>query len=656
MKNSLTVILIYSFDEIKDLHNYLTNNIKIISFSPSISSILTKNKLKFSKIAEYFDKPLLPVQLTFQWMKSWIYQSTNGNYTFLDLFNYNKMNFWWLIHNEVIYSFQKRIQEINELTKIISLEKPKKLVLFDKNHERIDIIKKISKKNQIEIKIINKEKKTVKIRNKGKRILKKYFQAQKHINNVKQINKWAKSKQKHLDAFNLNIKKQNNVETRKKVLFLSGDSQWRASIDPNKKRIKENYYFNQLYDALLIKGVEITDLHCVLNISAANKIIDEKLAYQQNIKLLLLQSSFITFPKKIANHVIRKIMLGLRKHFSSETLMENWYYNGINLKFETFNLIEQLIKINVPLILWYIEFGKKLIIKESPDRIVLINETGLIERSIILASKERNIPCFSIQHGLISKDKGDHLCKLDDDHFEFVPKPPLPDKMFVYGEIFRNILLDISYYQNSQVMDVGNPIWDELSKTIRIFEPINIKKSLKIPTESKILMYSTQPIPDGSNLILTEELFNFFETLEKKEYFLVVKVHPREKIETYQRYNITNLENILFLRDESLSKLLSISDLLITGFSTTILDALIFNVPAIAVISSHSMINSFFYETGISYNSEIKNLESTVNQALTDKETGKFDLNRQELIKKIARGLDQNSTERMISIILEFEN
>lgn len=642
-----SIILLYSSELLKN-KDFLTDKrgTKIISCSSDISFQLKKQNVSFISIENYFSIPYRISHITREWMNRWVYHSVGQNYLFLDTFSTEIAHMWWFIDIALYFQFIEIIKTILEISRVIELESPKEIRLLDKNTIRIQVVRKVCTLKGINFKL--GERKYISLARNMKtttrQVLANWWRPIKN----RLIRRWSIHKQKELDkAYNYLI----SNEFARKGIFLTHPMHWRSSVDPSKEGVKENYYFSLIYEKIQSIGIQPIDVHIVRKIKESSKVIDEIVTSQKGIPLKILQSYYPRQSIK-ANSTIKIIKRRLEEIFKDQQFVEKIRYNGVPLQKIVYPSIIKFLHRNVPYVTLTIENANEMIIKEKPDFIFLINEYSLHERATIIAAKKLGITCYALQHGLISSEHPGYVIRSETTPELNIELPPRVDKTFLYGKNFAKILINLGNYSLNQISVVGNPIWDKIKEMTDHYDPRAIKRNLKIPANRKVILHTTENLPDGSNPEVTSNIINTFQKMEKGKYFLLIKVHPNEQIELYRSLVPVEQDDILVIKDVALGELLTVSDVLITVYSTTVFDAVVSNVPAITVSFSHSLINSFFYDSDISYKADKENLGSTIESILEKEKLNQFIKDRERIINNYANGLDAKALERIIEILI----
>ncbi len=113
----------------------------------------------------------------------------------------------------------------------------------------------------------------------------------------------------------------------------------------------------------------------------------------------------------------------------------------------------------------FMVMAEKILKEEKPDLILVQNEYCLWEKSLIVAAKAQKIPVLAIQHGIIHEFHTGYLHWSD----EFMLSLPfknitLPDKIAVYGEYTKNLLIQCCNYPKDSIIVTGEPRYDILSE------------------------------------------------------------------------------------------------------------------------------------------------------------------------------------------------
>lgn len=210
----------------------------------------------------------------------------------------------------------------------------------------------------------------------------------------------------------------------------------------------------------------------------------------------------------------------------------------------------------------------------KPKVCCAVSETELFTKALIINAKKQNCKSCTLQFG-----------EIIDDYSDLNPTNDIvPDYKFVRSEVERNILTRKYSYPFENVVVTGSPIYDSYSRKLN---PSKIKKEMGIPDNQKVLIYFDQAIPEHS-----ETICRLLDEAQKKfNLKIIIKLHPTSSnkniTQKYLELQACN-DNVVILKLESgqnnqklLQKLFSISDIVVTWYSTVAFEAILSHVPVI---------------------------------------------------------------------------
>ena len=138
----------------------------------------------------------------------------------------------------------------------------------------------------------------------------------------------------------------------------------------------------------------------------------------------------------------------------------------------------------------------------------------------------------------------------------------IPDKFFVYGKYWKEVLLKLNFFDDREIVVSGNPNFENI-------------ESLKINANGKIpILVCSQP---NSAHLFMKFCENYMKNSSfKDKYFFIIKLHPREVLGEWKDF-VEKRKNIE-ISNEDTYVLLKAVDIQLTGSSTTLYEALYFNV------------------------------------------------------------------------------
>lgn len=383
---------------------------------------------------------------------------------------------------------------------------------------------------------------------------------------------------------------------RAKILFSSRDITWRT-IENHRtgKTAKTDIFFHSLIEKLGDKG-EITFMGTYPFI----KYIYPFGSAVQSLGIMLEKIRNRDVPYRPFNlywsfGVARKEYAASR-HFSKiwkklqgdKEFRRLCMFNGRDI----FDLVGRKMRfyflILLPYVVKRIEISKQMLDSERPDLILLVNEYGIFERSLLIAGKEKNIPVVAVQHGNISEFSNGYIFAKDEISSEGgikSPFCPIPDKTLVFGPHYKDILTQLSAYPEESIVVTGSPGFDILDTIKKQCSRESILKEYGIDPGKKVVLWTTQclVLSDEENI---KNLRAVREAADKlNDVVMVVKQHPREEkkhTQMIKRYLNPTGKNIVLVRQTADARyLIYACDVMITKFSTTATEALALDKPVI---------------------------------------------------------------------------
>ncbi|MDB9874220.1 hypothetical protein OAC97_03050, partial [Flavobacteriaceae bacterium] len=306
---------------------------------------------------------------------------------------------------------------------------------------------------------------------------------------------------------------------------------------------------------------------------------------------------------------------------------------------------------------------KKIILKETPSAVVLLNLSFILDRVIIRICQDLGISVFYLAHGrLISIDnmgdvkatlnKGSLFSKIKKKNIfsfynyilglkslneiasffkniiknptEFITLPKYckeldATKSFVYYDSDYDLMTKQFGFPKNKVQVVGNPELDGFFNTKIKDKEIFCSQELTIKS-NKYVAY----MDDGMSKINgwdNERWFEFIveinEILKKNSLELVVKLHPRREVKEIKSFFIEN--NITYFQDLDFKNYLHHSLFVICHYSSTIVYALILNkkVKSPRWGVSKGLIKQY-PEDAVEYYADKKTFETTISNVDVD--------------------------------------
>ena len=234
----------------------------------------------------------------------------------------------------------------------------------------------------------------------------------------------------------------------------------------------------------------------------------------------------------------------------------------------------------------------------EPAIAVTYAEAGGWGRALILEARRRRVPTVGLQHGFIYR----HWLNYRHEPDEMEPSPanpddrgfPRPDVTIVYDRFASRYLVDAGRFPPSALSVAGSPRLDAFVETARRLTPADrerIRQSVGArPAQHVVVVATKYTQMAGSFAALVRAVASMPDVR------LVVKCHPAETAEPYERAAAGTARVVIAPPDADLAGLVSVARLLVTVNSTAALEAMPLDVPALVIASPSNL--SPFVEAG----------------------------------------------------------
>ena len=205
-------------------------------------------------------------------------------------------------------------------------------------------------------------------------------------------------------------------------------------------------------------------------------------------------------------------------------------------------------------------------------------DSGTVALNLI--AKRQNIPVIELQHGIITKT---HIGYTYFIPTNYVGNRPLPNKILVYGEAFKNAILTFgNAFSSENIITTGFPRLNNFLKENQSRKKdirTAVRRKLGISNDAFLVTISSQPT---TNIYLSKFLKKLL--LLEKDIIICIKLHPSEVDNRKLIYqNISSHPQIKIVTDKTVNiyELLISSDVHVTVASTVFFECLALGVPNI---------------------------------------------------------------------------
>lgn len=559
------------------------------------------------------------------------------NIDFLAQFEYEKNSMWWFIFPSIIPVYKNLINFIISFQQLIDEVKPQ-LVKVEDDFGKLNLIKQLCKKNKIKL---------------GYSRLRysKFYTKQKLIKNSQKSRFSRITSRKIEKRKKMFFDKMHSVPSVKNKIVFAVPTIYRRKIFDYKTGSSRNGEYIQQSIIDLLKTDDIVGIDLDYTFKGDFKKFSERL--YEKIPWFPIENLISKYSTRTKLSFLEKF----EKLLYDSEFQKLFVYNDVDF---WDNIEESFKKMsyapNLPLYLDLIKSTSDFFKKNPPKVIFLPYETGPYALSIILACQKLGIKTIGVSHAIIPKytPMYSHFsCKSEINPLGH----PIPDVTLVFGDYAKKVLVDDGYPSN-KVISFGNPAFFNLEKIEEVLARKSPRKKYNIQNEDFVILFTSgrlQPkyVADG-NYDYDVQVWNRLvsEFANKKNYFLILKPHPQETDTIYQTIaEKANAKNSLIINGE-LFELLFISNVVVSVYSTTMMDALCFKKPVIQVKFKDETHPIPFEKYGAILTTKVNNLSSAIISILENSSIKeKLQSNREQLLRE-QYGLPKTNPEKLLKHLI----
>lgn len=520
---------------------------------------------------------------------------------------YDTTSLWWFIYQSLVADVKRSTNFITGFLELIKSTNPSKIIIED-DFAKLDTIKQICSINKIQIKYSQFNFFVHKLQAKTVNLMQSY-----------RYNKITNSKiQKRLRIFNQNDKKLPTMHD--KILFAISTNFRRSIFDFEKKKTTRGEFIQKtIMDMLDKKNIVGIDLDYTFY--GQPEILAERLG--DEIPWLPVESILQNFKVKTSHKNFLKHyeeLLKKREFQSLFRLNDVFFWNDVKTSFSKMMLFPYL-----PFYLILLDALVEFFSKNKPSVIFLPYETGPLALAFISVFKKLGIKSIGVQHGYIYPESpmySQTRFASDDVPYGY----PLPDQTLLFGQYVKDLLVSKGYPPNRLVV-FGNPSLFNLEKITAELNTYDLKKKFTVNDSQKVILFTTGKLqrnyPEAGKYDYDEQIWN---TLLKNfgnnnDFMIILKPHPSEEnISVYEEIlRSHNCSNAVISRGD-IFELIHISSIVVSVFSSTMIDALCFKKPVFRIKFDNEKPH-LLDDSGVVLTSNLTDLSQNILNVIKDEES-----------------------------------
>jgi len=565
-------------------------------------------------------------------------QILENNPDFLENFRYENLSLWWFLYQSLIPKLKKTLNFIVKFSEMVDELKPNTVIIED-DFSKFNLIQQICIEKNVIFSYSKKSFSKYSLFNKSKSLIQK--------------NRYAK-------IFNQKTLQRKKIFSEKNKIIPNISNKYVFAIPTNYRR--------SIYDVIKSQSVEGEYIqHSIFNLLKNKNIIGIDLDYtfrgDFNILSNRLEDDFPWFPiesiisKNHNSEKIKNFLSVYKQLINSKNFQKLFIFKNISFwkNIEQF-FVEMLYAPNFPFYLQLIESLKLFFKNHKPKCIFLPYETGPFALAIISICKNFQIKTIGIQHGYIYKNNPMYVFgkfTTEKQKLGF----PIPDYTLLFGNYVKN-LLEEDGYPSKNLIVFGNPAFFNFSDLITNFDLSKIKSKLDIKKSPQIILFTTGKLQrnysehgkyDYDEQIWNSLLSNFGSN---PKYHLILKPHPQEKNTTVYSDMIKKLNSTnAIISNESIYELINLSSVVISVFSSTMFDSIVFKKPVIRVKFQNEHHPIFDQTDGI-FTSSMNELFKNILKILDSNDVKESLISKSQILLKEHYGIPEQDPQEILNQLI----
>jgi len=286
-------------------------------------------------------------------------------------------------------------------------------------------------------------------------------------------------------------------------------------------------------------------------------------SYSRKFELYLSMKALTNTYK--ATKALRKEVQGIKQHLKSTV-----NYEGIQIWKVYWTRLDYLFSTRIPELLLHFNTMKNLLSREKPHVVLVGDDKNAWSAITVNLAKFNNSFTIDVDYGVTPE--------------RIEPTAVIADLMVLPGEKFKKIYMKYRTPTSEKYLITGQPLYDKVTKVQ--FKKQETLQKLKIRFE-KVILFASQPVHQaktvGFTLDMKKDALNGLLNLAKElpDVGLIVKLHPIRDDKKLIHQVFSKARNVTIIGKADILELINASDIVVTIWSTTAVESLLFKKPVI---------------------------------------------------------------------------
>ncbi|MBI5061108.1 MAG: CDP-glycerol glycerophosphotransferase family protein [Candidatus Aenigmarchaeota archaeon] len=283
------------------------------------------------------------------------------------------------------------------------------------------------------------------------------------------------------------------------------------------------------------------------------------------------------------------------------------------------------------------------ILEERPALIINDDAPNIRGMEIAAVARKRGVRSLALQHGGMIGNWITNILSKNEADQKNAYSCPLPDFITSHGMSDKRFMVRTTKINSNVIFNVGDPQYDFLLRAA--LDEGGIRSEFKLARTKTILFAPSTDNPSHEKSRIADMVFSAANGLDAQ---LVVKLHPREREAALYAELSKKTGNAIFIdqRRRDTHKLIAISDIVISNYSSVNLEAVLLKKPSI-------MVDPFGKYKNINYYGAILNVSSEQKLAKVLKRIldGKLEMPRKKFIENFYFKTDGMACKRIADVV-----
>ncbi len=367
------------------------------------------------------------------------------------------------------------------------------------------------------------------------------------------------------------------------IALVTSPVYWRQSVNLSGAKVTDDAIAGTCMEALGAQGYDLVGID--VDLSAPNRrqfdILRQKRLHSA-IQWRAIEHYYRPDKKKWRLRMARRNE-SAQKIGGSAVCRQGMRYRNIDIAPLLVGRFSYLFAHYLPGAMAYLDALENGIACEEVELILIVYEEGPAGRAATLVGQRQGVPTLALQHGTLSSPFAPayYLSAVAHKAQDNPAICPVPTVTAVYGEHTRAMLVEVSTYPPESVVTVGMPAYDGVFRTLQATSRDDARDALELADHRPMALIISQPF-------LSRENRDYFASavidaaVRTPDIQWVIKLHPSEEAGAWARYLRKKAVNIRVFGGD-LHPLLIACDLVVSWYSTVILEAALFARPVISV-------------------------------------------------------------------------